>query len=261
MIFGGIIISIARSINLNCKEGCIDMFKNELEIDLGRCLSALFAKRKFIALLTVLFFVLGFGLTINVGEDKYNAFATVYAAADGSMVNATETVTAMNAYLDVAHSYKVSQRAALIIGRSDISASDVQSSVYVTSSAQKTSAASISNFMTSSATIITFSATTTDPSLSMEMADAMAQSYAIEMAGILNTDSVKTLDNAYTYTKSLDASSKAWKDRVRYALIGFVLACLIVLGCEIFDSKVRTVHEASIRENIPVIGIIPDYKG
>ena len=237
------------------------MYKNEIEIDVFRCIRALFKKKKIIACITALFLVIGIALTLNPGEDKYTASSTVYAAADGSYVDATNAVTAMNAYLDVAKSYKVSQRAALIIGRSNVTAADVQSSTFVNSSATTNKASSsISSFMNSSATIITFTATSTEPALAMEMADAMAQSYAIEMNSILNSDSVKTLDNAYTYTKSTNASIEAWKDRVKVTAVGFVLACLLVVVCEIFDRKVRTIREASIRESIPVIGIIPDYK-
>lgn len=238
------------------------MFKNELEIDVGRCLKALIKKRKFIALVTVLFFVIGLGFTLNVGDDQYTATATVYAAADGSYTDATNAVTAMNAYLNVASSYKVSQRAALIIGRSDVTATDVQGAVSVSSSANKGSSnSSITNFMNSSATIINFSATTADPVLSMDMADAMAQSYSIEMAEILNKDSVKTLDNAYTYYKTTNATLSAWEKRMAVMVVGLIFACTVVVLCEIFDKKVRTVREASIRENLPVIGIIPDYKG
>ena len=236
------------------------MFKNEIEIDVFRCVSALFKKKKIIACITALFLVIGVALTVNPGEDKYTASSTVYAAADGSYTDATNAVTAMNAYLDVAKSYKVSQRAALIIGRSDVSATDVQDATYVNSSATTNKTSSISSFMNSSATIITFTATSTEPALAMEMADAMAQSYAIEMNSILNSDSVKTLDNAYTYVKSTNATIEAWKDRAKVTAVGFVLACLLVVICEIFDRKVRTIREASIRESIPVIGIIPDYK-
>lgn len=236
------------------------MFKNEIEIDVFRCVSALFKKKKIIACITALFLVIGVALTVNPGEDKYTASSTVYAAADGSYADATNAVTAMNAYLDVAKSYKVSQRAALIIGRSDVSATDVQDATYVNSSATTNKTSSISSFMNSSATIITFTATSTEPALAMEMADAMAQSYAIEMNSILNSDSVKTLDNAYTYVKSTNATIEAWKDRIKVTAVGFVLACLLVVICEIFDRKVRTIREASIRESIPVIGIIPDYK-
>ncbi|CBK75179.1 Capsular polysaccharide biosynthesis protein [Butyrivibrio fibrisolvens 16/4] len=238
------------------------MFKNELEIDVGRCLGAILKRSKFIAIISILFLIVGIGITLDVGEDQYTAISTVYAAADGSYVDATNAVTAMNAYLNVATSYKVSQRAALIIGRSDVTAADVQGSVSVNSSVNKPSSnSSITSFMNSSATIISFSATTTDPALSMEMADAMAQSYAIEMSEILNTDSVKTLDNAYTYEMSLDASKAAWKKRILALIAGFMFACFVVVVCEVFDRKVRTVREASIRDGIPVIGVIPDYKG
>lgn len=236
------------------------MFKNELEIDVGRCLGALLAKKKFIAIITILAFLIGIGFTLDVGEDQYTAVATAYAQADGSFTDATNAVTAMNAYISVASSYKVSQRAALIIGRSDVDATDVQKAIRVSSSASSSSSSSSSSFMTNSATIVSFSATTSDPALSMEMADAMAEAYAAEMESILNADSVKTLDNAYTYVKSKDADVEAWKDRIKFALVGFVLACLLVVVCEIFDRKVRTIREATIRESIPVIGIIPDYK-
>ena len=236
------------------------MYKNELEIDIGRCLHALVRRIKFIILIALLFFITGIGLTLNVGQDRYSSNATVYAAADGSYSDATNAVTAMNAYLDVAGSYKICQRAALIIGRADVSAEDLQAATSVSTSAKSTKSSSVSSFMNSSATIITFYSSSTDPELAMEMADAMAQSYAFEMNEILNKESVKVLDTAHTYTKSYNANRQAWKNRIMAGAFGLVLACLIVVTCEIIDTKVRTVREATIRGNIPVIGIIPDYK-
>ncbi|WP_028241938.1 Wzz/FepE/Etk N-terminal domain-containing protein [Pseudobutyrivibrio ruminis] len=236
------------------------MYKNELEIDVGRCLRALLKKKKFIALMTALFFIVGIGLTLDIGQDMYTSNATVYAQTDGTFTDAANAVTAMNAYLDVAKSYRVCQRAALIVGRNDIAATDVQDAVTVFTSGTKSSSSTVTNFMNSSATIITFSATTADAALSMEIADAMAESYATEMESILSTDAVKTLDSAVTYTKTTDAQLEAWKNRIFVALIGAVIACLVIVACEIFDRKVRTVREATIRENIPVLGIIPDYK-
>ncbi len=235
------------------------MYKNELEIDVGRCFRALLKRVKFILLITLLFFLAGFGLTMNVGQDRYSSSATVYASADGSYADAANAVTAMNAYLNVASSYKICQRAALIIGRADVTAEDVQAATSVGTSA-KNSSTSISNFMNSSATIITFYSTAANPELAMEMADAMAQSYVLEMAEILDKESVKVLDNAYTYDVSYNAQVEAWKNRIMFAGLGFIMACLIVVLCEIFDSKVRTVREATIRGDILVIGIIPDYK-
>ena len=233
------------------------MYKNELEIDIGRCLYSIGKRFKFTIVLSLLFLLAGVGLTLDVGQDRYSSSATVYAAADGSYSDATNAVTAMNAYINVASSYKICQRAALLIGRTDVTAETLQASVSVSSN---TSSKTVSNFMNSSATIITFNSSSTDPELAMEMADAMAQSYAVEMNEILNKESVKLLDNAYAYSKSYNANMEAWKMRIIFAAIGFIIGCLTVLTCEVFDTKIRTVREATIRGNIPVIGIIPDYK-
>lgn len=238
-----------------------DMYKNELEIDVFRCVRALLKKWKFIALIMVLFFVGGFAYTIVPGEDMYTAYATVYAASDTSYAEAANAVTAMNAYLDVAKSYKVSQRAALILGRGDIEAEDLMKNVSVSSTSKSASSTStVSNFLSASATIIMFRAYDQDPELAMAMADAMAQSYTIEMESILKTDSVKMLDNAFTYSLSYNAKRQAWKFRLEAVAVGLVIACLIIVACEIFDRKVRTVRDATIRNNLPIIGIIPDYK-
>ncbi|MCR4792402.1 MAG: hypothetical protein K5871_06610 [Lachnospiraceae bacterium] len=233
------------------------MYKNILEIDVGRCINALLNKRKFIAVFALLFFIIGLGLTLDKGVDEYTARATVYASADGSYEDATTAVTAMNAYMNVAVSYKVCQRAALLMGRGDVDPSYIQSAVKVTSSQNKSS--SSNNFVNQSATIITFAATTTDPDLSKQMADAMAQSFALEMAGILDKNSVKVLDNAYSAPKTFNAVLHAWTVRVVAAIIGCILACCIIVIFEIFDTKVRTVRDASVRDQIPVLGIIPDF--
>lgn len=236
------------------------MYKTELEIDVLRCAHALIKRAGFILLITVLLFFMGLGMTLDVGTDKYSSVATVYAAADNSYTDAANAITAMNAYMDVATSYKVSQRAALIMGRNDIDASDIQASLSVSSSAKKTNTSSSTSFLNSSATIISFYATTTDPELSKEIADAAAESYTIEMANILKADTVKILDTAGLGELSVNANSKAWSTRIKYTIIGFVLACIIVIAGEVFDTKVRTLREATIKNQIPIIGIIPDYK-
>jgi capsular polysaccharide biosynthesis protein len=206
-------------------------------------------------------FLVGVGLTLDVGEDKYTSTATVYAAADTSYTEAANAVTAMNAYLDVATSLKVSQRAALLMGRNDVDASDIQSAIWVNSSLKNTgTTSSVSSFMNSSATIISFYATTSDAELSREIADAVADSYVIEMANILKTDAVKNLDSAGLGYLSHNAKLEAWKDRIKFMLVGFAFACVLVVACEVFDRKVRTIREATIREQLPVIGVIPDYK-
>ena len=235
------------------------MYKNELEIDVFRCLRALLKNWMFIAFISVLFLLAGIGLTLNKDDDRYSATATVYASAENSYSEAANAVTAMNAYMDVAKSYKVCQRASLILGRSDVDVADVQGSVYVSSSAESGSSLT-SLAKANSATVISFTATTIDPDLSMEMADAMAQAYTIEMNNILHLDLVKILDNAYNANKTHSALKATWKKRINIMIVGFALACVAVVLFEILDNKVRTVREATIRDNLPILGIIPDYK-
>lgn len=234
------------------------MYKNELEIDVFRCFRALCENAKYIVIVTILFFLVGIGLTLDAGDDTYSAKATVYASGVNSYSDATAAVTAMNAYIDVAKSYKVSQRAALLLGRGDIEVEDIQNSIYVTSSEDRQGGASLAK--SNSATIISFTATTLDPDLSMAMADAMAQAYTIEMSNILQTDSVKVLDNAYSYYMSYNASKNAWKTRIKITLMGFAFACAAIVIFEVINKKVRTIREATIANKLPVIGVIPDYK-
>ena len=236
------------------------MYKREFEIDVLRCVNALIKKKGLIAIVTFAFFFIGFGLTLNVGEDMYTSVATVYAAADTNYLDAANAVTAMNAYLDVATSYKVSQRAALIMGRNDIDAVDIQDALSVSSSGKKSgTSAVVSNFLNSSATIISFSVTTNDPELSRDMADAAAESYVIEMANILKIDAIKSLDSAHFGELTYNANKEAWKFRILLMLAGAFLACFVIVICEIFDKKVRTIREATLKDQLPIIGIIPDY--
>jgi capsular polysaccharide biosynthesis protein len=208
----------------------------------------------------MLFFVIGFGLTLDVGEDKYTSKATVYAASSGSIYDTTAAVNAMNAYLDVAKSYKVSQRAALIIGRGDVDATVIRDALSVEASDKTIGTSATAKASSSSDAIISFLATTTDPELSRLIADAAAESYVIEMANILKNDAVKNLDSASLGQLSIDAKSVAWQRRVGFLFMGIILACMFVVLIEIIDNKVRTIRDATIRNQLPIIGIIPDYK-
>ena len=231
-------------------------FKNELEIDVFRCLRAIKTRWKFILLIAVLCFAIGVGYTFDKGSDMYVSRATVYAASNGSYSETTTAVTAMNAYVTVATSRKVCERAALLIGREDVSADSVMRSVRVSTAVDSKT----TNVMISSATIITFAAYSAEPELCVQMADAMAKAYVIEMENILGNDSIKLLDSAYRYDKYLNAFTSAWKKRIIFGFAGILVGMLIVVFFEIFDSKVRTIREASVRGELPIIGVIPDNK-
>lgn len=234
-------------------------FKNVLEIDVGRCLRALVKKWSVIVGITVLFALIGIGLTLQEDPDQYSSFATVYSVSEGSFQASMTGTSAMNAYLDICSSYKVCDRAALMMGNPDIDGEEVMNSVYV-NLVDSSSNGATSMLSSTNAAIIRITATTTSPQLSQEMAKAVADAFVLEMQSIVGSDIVKLLDSPYDSQLTFSGSNHNWKLRIMAMLAGFVLSCLMVVFFEVFDSKVRTIREGSIRNELPVIGVIPELK-
>lgn len=234
-------------------------YRNEIEIDIGRCVRALWLKKWIILVITILFAVIGVAVTIEERENTYSATATVYSAAFGSYAESKTGISAMNDYVDVATSHKVCQRAAYMLGRNGVDAATVMKSIKVVESETSTGK-SASSYLSSDSAIIIITAETNDANVSMEMADAVAEAFVLEMENIIGTDSVQILDEAYDYEISSVGEIERWKIRIIAMGLGFVLSCCMVVFFEIFDGYVRTVREGSIRGDLPVIGVIPEYK-
>ena len=100
-------------------------YRNEIEIDVGRCFRALKNKYRLIIIMSLLFLLIGVACTLGKRENKYSAQATVYSVSSGSYTESKTGISAMNDYVDVATSYKVCQRAAYIIGDKNIDADTV----------------------------------------------------------------------------------------------------------------------------------------
>ena len=94
----------------------------------------------------------------------------------------------------------------------------------------------------------------------MEMSQAVAEAFTIEMENILGTDAVKLLDKPYAYKVSFDATQHQWMIRIAAFLGGLLIGAAVVVIGEIFDSRTRTIRECTMREDLPIIGVIPRYK-
>ncbi len=234
-------------------------YRNEIEIDVGRCFRALKNKYRLIIIMSLLFLLIGVACTLGKRENKYSAQATVYSVSSGSYTESKTGISAMNDYVDVATSYKVCQRAAYIIGDKNIDADTVMKSIKVVESESSSKTSSVS-YMTNDSAIIIITATCESKKISMKMADAVADAFVLEMSDILGTDSVQVLDKAYTSKIALDGNVQKWKIRILAAVAGCMLTCFMIVFFEIFDRYIRTTREASIRGKLPVIGIIPEYK-
>lgn len=234
-------------------------FRNEIEIDVGRCARALWSKKLLILLITFLFAVIGFAITTEKKEDKYRASATVYSVSSGSYSESKTGLSAMNDYVDVATSHKVCQRAAYMLGRPDIDASTVMRSIKVVES-ESSSGSSTATHLASDSAIIIITAVTNDANVAMEMANAVAEAFVMEMENIIGTSSVQILDEAYNYEVASYGNIERGKIRFLAMAFGFILSCCMIVFFEIFDGYIRTIREGSIRGELPVIGVIPEFK-
>lgn len=230
-------------------------YENEMEIDVGRCIRALGQKYWFILCMAVVGGVIGIALTLSSDSDIYSASSSVYSVA--STYKETQTGTsAMNDYMQLATSMKVCERASLLLGSADITGSDVMSSISVALSSTNSS----STYTQTDSAILKITAYWTDPVIAMEMSQAVAEAFIIEINNMLGADVVQLLDKPYTYSVYYNATQNMWKVRILAVLAGAVLAAAVIVLTEIFGTRARTVRECSLREQLPIIGVIPDYK-
>lgn len=227
-----------------------------MEIDVGRCCRALVKKWWFMAAMAVLFCIAGFALTLEKKDDIYEATSSVYGMSAESYSYTQVGVSAMNDYADIATSMKVCERAALLMGNAQVTGEDIRKATTVSTGKKSTS----STAAQVDSTILTIKCESNNPVEAMEMSQAVAEAFTMEMENILGKDIVKLLDKPYSYKIAFDATQNQWMIRIVAFLAGAVFAAIIIVLGEIFDSKARTIRECTLGEELPIIGVIPMTK-
>lgn len=231
-------------------------YENEMEIDLGRCFRALLKKWWFMAVMAVLFGIAGLALTLEKGEDMYSATSSVYVMSAESYSQTQVGITAMNAYADIATSMKVCERAALLMGAENVTGEKILAATTV-STGEETVA---SSYIQKNSTVMTVTCASSNPVEAMEMAQAVAEAFVMEMENITGTDAVRVLDKPHAYVMTFNATQQQWLIRIAAFFFGGVFAAMIIVLGEIFDTKARTIRECTLRDELPVIGVIPMTK-
>ena len=231
-------------------------YENELEIDLGRCFRALVKKWWFMAVMAVLFGIAGLALTLEKEDDIYSATSSVYVMSAESYSQTQVGITAMNAYADIATSMKVCERAALLMGVENIDGEKIMAATTVSTGEESVASA----YIQKNSTVMTVTCQSNNPVEAMEMAQAVAEAFVMEMENITGTDAVRMLDKSHTYKMTFDATQHQWMIRMVAFLFGAVFATAIIVFTEIFDSKARTIRECTMKDELPVIGVIPVTK-
>ena len=231
-------------------------YENEMEIDLGRCFRALVKKWWFMAVMAVLFGIAGLALTLEKEEDIYSATSSVYVMSAESYSQTQVGITAMNAYADIATSMKVCERAALLMGAENVTGEKIMAATTV--SAGEESATSV--YVQKNSTVMTVTCESNNPVEAMEMAQAVAEAFVMEMENVTGTDAVRMLDKPHAYKMTFDATQHQWMIRIVAFLFGAVFAAAIIVFTEVFDAKARTIRECTMKDELPVIGVIPVTK-
>lgn len=212
--------------------------------DIKLAFVALWKNRMLICAVTLFGILLGLLLTSNKkNEESYIATATVYCATYASYSDANSDVAAMINYSDVVTSKKVCQRAESIVGNSSIDSTMIQRM--------------IGTEFSSSSYIMKVYANTDDPDIAIEVANAVAEAFVIEISSITGNNSIQLLDKAegcYRYT-----SNTLLKTRVIFGFLACFAICAVIMCKELFSNSVKSITQCIGNDDADIIiGIIPE---
>jgi capsular polysaccharide biosynthesis protein len=103
---------------------------------------------------------------------------------------------------------------------------------------------------------MTISVTNTDYDLAIEIANAVAEAFVIEMRSITGSDAIQVLDQASVARLKEDGVHELWKLRALFFIAGMALACAYFFVKEFFSDKIRSLRQVEIYED-KILGIIP----
>lgn len=218
------------------------MEEKTIRIDFDRCFKAVLKKWYLILAAGLVCGMVMYALKYDTPQ-YYSATASVYSSASGSYTETAQGVYAMQLYSEIIDSYKLAERAASIVNDSRVSASMVRT---MASSSYK-----------EDSPVIYISARSTDPSLVVPVANALAQSLVIEAQSMTGSQAIQILDQA----TMIGLIGRGVKRNVAIAAAaGVLLAAGIIALIEILSDRVYRVEDAELDGKLEVIGIIPNQR-
>lgn len=218
------------------------MEEKTIRIDFDRCFKAMLKKWYLILAAGLVCGMVMYALKYDAPQ-YYSATASVYSSASGSYTETAQGVYAMQLYSEIIDSYKLAERAASIVNDSRVSASMVRT---MASASYK-----------EDSPVIYISARSTDPSLVVPVANALAQSLVIEAQSMTGSQAIQILDQA----TMIGLIGRGVKRNVAIAAAaGVLLAAGIIALIEILSDRVYRVEDAELDGKLEVIGIIPNQR-
>ncbi len=220
----------------------------EMKIDLRRCVYELLKRTPIIIVSTLIFAVLGVIVGLSTSsESTYSAKASVCSLVYGSYDDTMSGQDTLSAFASISKSSRVASRAAIILGDSSLTSDDIKDMTIVQASAESSS-------------IMEVYAYSTNPDQAVNVANAVAQAFVIEVKSITGSEDIQVLDSAQSAKIFVDESAQQMKIILIFTVLGFLLICFIIVMITIFSSKVMSLEECQLDGSLELIGVIPDSK-
>lgn len=217
----------------------------EVKIDFRRYFLAIKKNKLIVIIVAIASLAIGILLNYNVKPDKYRAYSNVYSVSFGSYTDSVEGVYVLQTYSDIINSRKVANRAAMIIGDDSLDGEKIKSMITYSYSEQSP--------------VYYIYATTTDPQLSMTIANAVAKAFVIEMNNIMGEDNAQILDEAYDYEQVFNGRKDQIKNILIITLLGTLLCLFVIVMISFFSNKVESVNDVTLNGEIEILGVIPNF--
>lgn len=213
--------------------------------DIRLSLIVLWKKRNLVIAYTLIMLVIGWLITLR-GDTRniYRADATVYSATTGSYQQSVNGTNAMKDYVDIVTSNKVCERALMMINSDSVNVELIQSMV--------------SARFNNDSNILNVYGYSSNPEMAIQVANAIAEAYVVEMRGISGNEGIKMLDEADKVVISENGKANLAKKRILFVMAGFVVSCLVIVVRELFSDKVKSINQCISDSENEILGVIPN---
>lgn len=186
-------------------------------------------------------------------QTNYYAAAAIYSAVYGSYEESEDGVEVMNTYSDLLGSSRVCGRAADYLQEYGITSEQLRGMVN-SGKIYLSGASRDSKSYSYKLTMVTISGSSENL---VEITNAMARAFTDEINDLLGSSTLQVLDEA---TRATTMSSRGLTTYfVLFGAVAFILACGVIFVKEFFSSRVYSVAQCELDEEM-VLGMIP-YKG
>lgn len=215
------------------------------KLDIRRYTVAIRKKLWIIIIVTLLSAAIGWGCNYKVKDNQYKSSATIYSDSFCSYTSSLDKTYIRQNYSDIILSKRVADKAAEIIDKKKIDGYFIKSCTTLLYKEQSP--------------VYYIYATTNDPELSLEIANAVAQAAVTELNDIKGEVVAKKLDEAYEYEKVFDGRKVQIINIAIISLIGLLISVIAIIITAILSNKVEFVKDVGLNGEIEILGVIPNF--